>query len=174
MKLIQRQGCAQAWTKKERSQSDSDAARKHQITQSVRQHFLYFLLYLETVLSLMLPHLCTATRVRGTWRSLLGEKKHVERQSVSQTDRQTDRVHIVSSWRLRSGWVPVQPPLELSRVTFTLRQDDCRLMPNNRPNLAKLPGVWIHNHSLPPPPTCSGAPRVQSSSSSSNPTPPNN
>lgn len=89
--------------KKERSQSDSDAARKHQITQSVRQHFLYFLLYLETVLSLMLPHLCTATRVRGTWRSLLGEKKHVERQSVSQTDRQTDRVHIVSSWRLRSG-----------------------------------------------------------------------
>lgn len=87
-------GLCLSLNKKKRSQSDSNAVGKHQITQSAGQRFLYFLLYLETLL--MPPHFCTTTRVGGTWRSLLGEKKVLWEettcvtQSVSLSDRQTE------------------------------------------------------------------------------------
>lgn len=89
----------------------------------------------------MLPHLCAATRARGTRRSLLREKKkqkkHRERQSVSQTDRQT-QCTLFPPWDGGQAETPVRSPLQLSRVTFTLRQRECRLMPNNRPNISKV------------------------------------
>lgn len=100
-------------------------------------------------------------------------RKKTRGASVSQSDRPTDRQS--AHCFLLETEVRLSPRAAATPTLQGHFHASARRLQTDAKQPAQLSKVArIHNHSLPPPPTCSGAPRVQSSSSSSNPTLPNN